>query len=64
MDDKFNGKGITNHDKAHIWAAENPHAKKLPIDQRNFKVNVWIGIVDNNLIWPVFLPNNLNSGNY
>lgn len=60
----FNRNGITNHHNEHIWAEENPHEKKVTHHQRMFKVNVWIGIVDNNLIGPVFLPNNLNGENY
>lgn len=60
----FSRNGITNHHNEHIWADENPHAKKTTHHQRTFKVNVWAGIVDNNLIGPVFLPNNLNGHNY
>ncbi|CAG9838074.1 unnamed protein product [Diabrotica balteata] len=41
---------------------ENPHAKKTTHHQTTFKVNVWAGIVDNNLM-PSISSNNLNDDN-
>lgn len=38
--------------------------KKVSHHQRTFKVNVWAGVVNNNLIGPVFIPNNLNGTNF
>ncbi|CAH2086623.1 unnamed protein product [Euphydryas editha] len=64
---KFDQDGITNYHNIHYWAPKvdgNPNKKKETGSQRRFGLNVWMGIVDDCLIGPHFLPNMLNSENY
>lgn len=64
---KFDRDGITNYHNAHYWAQKdqgNPHKKRLKGSQRRFSLNVWMGIINNNLIGPYFLPDNLNGETY
>lgn len=64
---KFDQDGISNYHNIHHWAPKedgNPNKKKEEGSQRRFSVNVWMGIINNNLIGPYFLPNNLNGENY
>lgn len=63
---KFDNDGITNYHNVHFWAPkENRNPNKRPKgSQRRFSLNVWMGIIDNNLIGPFFLPNNLNAESY
>nr|WP_253308809.1 DUF4817 domain-containing protein [Rickettsia endosymbiont of Ceutorhynchus assimilis] len=61
---KFSREGITNFHNLHYWAEDNPHQKKQVSFQRKFSVNVWMGVIANNLIGPHFLPDNLNGENY
>lgn len=60
----FTRNGVTNHHNSHLWADENPRAKKETHYQNNFSVNVWAGIVDNFLIGPFFLPHRLSGAEY
>lgn len=59
----FDRDGISNYHNAHYWAqkGDNPRQKKVKGHQRRFSVNVWMGIVDRDLIGPYFLPQNLNG---
>ncbi|XP_045448977.1 uncharacterized protein LOC123657478 [Melitaea cinxia] len=63
---KFTREGILNLHNLHHWArkGENPKLKKLTRFQRKFSVNVWAGVIRNNVIGPHFLPDNLNGDNY
>lgn len=60
----FSRNAIRNFHNNHIWADENPHAVVEFNHQEQFSVNVWVGIVDNYLIGPFFLPERLNGHNY
>lgn len=60
----FTRDGITNFHNYHQWAEENPRTKKENNFQERFKVNVWAGILDKNLIGPFILPDNLNAQYY
>lgn len=56
---KFDRDGITNYHNAHYWAPKasgNPNKKRVQGSQRRFSVNVWMGIINNNLIGPFFYP--------
>lgn len=53
----FNRDGITNYHNTHCWADENPHAILEDRHQVRFSVNVWIGILGDRILGPVFLPN-------
>lgn len=64
---KFDQDGISNLHNIHFWAPKadrNPNKKKLKGSQRRFSLNVWMGIIDDNLVGPYFLPNNLNGEAY
>lgn len=64
---KFDRDGITNYHNAHYWSEKeqrNPRKKRVKGSQRRFSVNVWMGIIDGNLIGPHFLPDNLNGEHY
>ncbi|CAK1587171.1 unnamed protein product [Parnassius mnemosyne] len=64
---KFDQDGITNYHNLHFWAPKeqrNPGKKRPSKSQRRFSLNVWMGIINDNLIGPYFLPNYLNGENY
>lgn len=60
----FSRDGIFNYHNSHVWAFENPHEIVEKRHQQTFSVNVWAGIIGDNLLGPVFLPNRLNGVNY
>lgn len=57
----FTRRGILNMRNEHLWLHENPFAMREDRFQHQFSVNVWIGIINNRLIGPFFLPNRLNG---
>lgn len=64
---KFDRDGITNYHNLHFWAPKagrNPKKLKETASQMRFSLNVWMGVVDNYLVGPHFLPQNLNGQNY
>lgn len=60
----FRRDGIVNYHNTHVWSDENPHAFVQCRHQEQFSLNVWMGIVGNNLIGPFFLPLRLNGESY
>lgn len=60
----FTRDGFFNSRNSHIWDDENPHAIALRRDQHQFSVNVWAGIVGENIIGPYLLPPRLNGHIY
>lgn len=60
----FTRKGIFNSRNYHVWAHENPHAIHVSSYQHEFSLNVWLGILDNRLIGPLFLPARLNADGF
>ena len=60
----FTRRGVVNYHNLHVWAHENPHAIRPRSFQREFSVNVWLGVINDNLCGPHFLPNRLNSDHY
>ena len=60
----FTRSGIFNFHNAHIWSVENPHAVVETSHQRRFSINVWAGVVRDQLVGPVFLPNRLTGNEY
>lgn len=60
----FTRNGINNTHNAHRWSEENPHAIVDSNFQYRFSVNVWCGVIDNQLIGPVVLPNRLTGAMY
>lgn len=60
----FTRRGIVNFHNYHSWAEENPHALRIANSQHQFSINIWAGIVGNEIIGPVVLPNRLNGASY
>lgn len=58
---KFTRAGITNHRNEHLWMAENPHAIRPGQFQHEFSINVWAGLLNDQLIGPIVLPDHLNG---
>ncbi|CAG9828027.1 unnamed protein product [Diabrotica balteata] len=51
---QFTTDGINNSRNSHVWAEENPHAIRERRSQLRFSVNVWIGVINNQLVGPHF----------
>lgn len=60
----FTRDGINNMHNMHIWADENPHATVESHFQHRFSVNVWCGVVCDQLLGPFIFPGNLNGQMY
>lgn len=60
----FTRRGMTNLHNEHIYADENPHAIKGRHYQREFKINVWVGIIGNFMVGPFRLPDRLDGASY
>lgn len=60
----FSRQGITNFHNNHLWAEDNPHAIQECRYQYEFSLNVWVGIIGENVIGPYFLPLRLNGASY
>lgn len=63
---KFTKEGILNLHNLHHWTnkTENPRVKRQKSFQRRFSVNVWAGVIGNQVVGPHYLPDNLNGDNY
>ncbi|EZA56036.1 hypothetical protein X777_04039, partial [Ooceraea biroi] len=60
----FTRGGILNQRNSHLWLHENPHAIHEQHFQHEFRCNVWLGIIDDTLIGPYFLPPRLNTDTF
>ncbi|EZA49331.1 hypothetical protein X777_12361 [Ooceraea biroi] len=60
----FTNNGIIHFHNKHVWADENPHAVVESKHQHRFSLNVWVGILRDRLIGPVFFPNRLTGAVY
>lgn len=60
----FSRDSIRNFHNNHLWADENPHGIFQANFQNQFSVNVWLGVLDDHLIGPYFLPLRLNGESY
>lgn len=60
----FSRNAIRNFHNNHVWADENPHEVLEDRFQHQFSLNVWLGIVGEYLIGPVFLPARLTGEVY
>lgn len=56
--------GYLNLHNLHGWHSENPHLMREDRSQYQFKVNMWTGILNGQLIGPFELPENLNGATY
>ena len=60
----FTSIGLPNHQNHRQWSPENPHwTREIPMQTR-WKVNVWTGIVNDEIIGPHFFEGNLNAQMY
>ncbi|XP_066601289.1 uncharacterized protein [Prorops nasuta] len=60
----FTPNGIFNSRNYIVWREENPHAARECAFQYRYTVNVWAGLIGNNIIGPYFLPPRLNGEVY
>lgn len=61
---QFTRDGMFNHHNLHSWADENPHVIRQHGYQHRFSINVWAGIVADQLIGPHILPSRLTGAIY
>jgi hypothetical protein len=61
---QFTRDGINNSRNSHVWAEENPHAIRERRSQLRFSVNVWIGVINNQLVGPHFFDGPLTGQVY
>lgn len=60
----FTRDGVFNTHNNHFWADENPHAFREYGHQRRFSVNVWLGIINHEVVGPIYLPHRLDGNAY
>lgn len=60
----FTNNGIFNRHNAHYWSTQNLHLTKPSNFQIVWKFNVWVGLINNQLIGPVVYDQNLNAAFY
>ncbi|GFX94627.1 uncharacterized protein TNCV_3088561 [Trichonephila clavipes] len=60
----FSKEGIFNTHNSHSWAAANPHVTLTRAAQDRFLVNVWAGILGDQLIEPYILSDRLTGPRY
>lgn len=60
----FTRDGVFNTHNLHHWSAQNPHATREFGHQQRFSVNVWLGVINNRIVGPIYLPNRLNAAAY
>lgn len=60
----FTRDGVLNIHNFYHWADENPHAIREYGHQRKFSVNVWLGIINHQVVGPIYLPNRLDANGY
>ena len=56
--------GFVNKHNCRYWDNENPHLFREEHTQFPQKINVWAGILGNEIIGPVFIEGNLNGELY
>lgn len=60
----FKQDGYLNMHNIHNWQEENPHLIREGRSQYQFKINLWCGILNGQIIGPFELPDTINSENY
>jgi hypothetical protein len=60
----FTRDGIVNFHNTHVWVDDNPHTTVASRRQHRFSINVWEGIIGDELPGPVVLANRLTGAIY
>lgn len=60
----FTNSGIFNRRNKHFYAVQNPNLTQEVRPQIRFSVNVWCGLLDDQLLGPHFIPGHLNGQAY
>ena len=60
----FTRDSVNNLRNVHTWSHDNPHETSVTNFQRRFTVNVWCGVLGNQLIGPFVFDNNLTGNAY
>ncbi|XP_070529962.1 uncharacterized protein [Cardiocondyla obscurior] len=60
----FTPNGIFNSKNFIMWQHQNPHAVCQCAFQFRWKLNVWVGVIDNRVIGPYYLPPRLDGERY
>lgn len=60
----FSNNGIVNRHNSHYWSSENPYWIRERNFQRRWSVNVWCGILGDQLIGPYFFNGTLTGQQY
>ncbi|KYN22267.1 hypothetical protein ALC57_05337 [Trachymyrmex cornetzi] len=60
----FGNRGGVNRHNYHYYSDQNPHWQRSQEFQRQWSINVWVGILGNNIIGPYFFEQHLNAENY
>jgi len=60
----FTRDGVNNLRNVHTWSHDNPHETSVTNFQGRFTVNVWCGVLGNELIGPFVFHNNLTGNAY
>lgn len=61
---KFRRDGVVNVHNTHSWSVNNPYVIRETHFQERWSLNVWAGIVGNQIIGPHFLPDNLTGASH
>lgn len=61
---KFTNSGMFNRHNAHYWSSENPRQYRETRPQVRFGINIWIGMLGENLIGPYIYEENLTAERY
>lgn len=61
---QFTRDGVFNFHNTHLWSNENPHSIRVGKSQHRFHLNVWAGIIGNNLVGPYFFEGTLTGPVY
>lgn len=60
----FGNRGGVNRHNSHYYSDQNPHWQRSQEFQRQWSINVWAGILGNNIIGPYSFEQHLNALNY
>jgi hypothetical protein len=60
----FTRNGMFNGRSSHTWAQEYSHGVQFRLNQVHFVVNIWVGVVGDDLIGPHLLTPRLNTHNF